>query len=276
MRSTTQKLLAATLVLYGIAAIFMAIVSYNVTHEAFTSVRNFASLLKTEREKVASTLQGITGLFTSGGAGQQSSGGPLSGPLGGLLGGNRGGSSEAAPSATPSTGAQEPGGRLGEAIRGLLGGERSQPKPAATPGTAPRQESPPPQADTGGPLGRIRDQLDGRLLEITQGFGRLGDGPIAGNTLDRVELVTNLVIGWMLLHGAASIIIGLRWLSSSGRPTVVPAPWPAGPYPGGPNMYAPPHPGGQPPPRPGGPPGWPGEYPPPPDAPTQPRFPRQR
>lgn len=271
--SNTLKILGAALFLYGVASVAMAVYAYNVSHEAFGNVRSFATLLKTERDKVADALKGVAGVL-GGAEGAQE--GRAGGPISSLLPG--GGRSEGG-SSNPGGSGGSGGPRVADAIRGLFEGGRATPTPAAAATPQPAPPPAPAQEASGGPLARLRSDLQQHLDQLGLGWARLGEGPLAGGLLDRVELVTNVVLAWMGAHGLASVIIGLSWLFRSPAPTVLAAP----PYYGSPGPYGQPYPPQYPGPYPpaapgaygGSPPTAPGGYPHPPDnPPPAPPYPR--
>lgn len=232
-RTIATRLIGAFLLVYGLAAIVMGWWAYSVTHEAFTSVRNFTTAFERERNRALEAIQGATGLLGGdSGAGSGSNGGPR------VL--------------------QQAGG-LGEKLRGILGGQESNQARG-------QQESTPALGSGGGLL----EDLQRRLGQAQGGWSVLGEGPFRPGLLDQVEMAVNAVLAWMALHGLASVVIGLLLLlrNPSPAPVVVqPGAWPqpppasypgqyysgGGAYPGYPPPAGPP-PGGwreDPPTRPG-------------------------
>jgi hypothetical protein len=154
----------------------------------------------------------------------------------GVLGLSDGQSGSSAPRPTES---------LAQRLRGILGGQSASPTPAPGSGQPPAQSS-----------GSFLDDLNSRLNQVRGSWGVLGEGPFRPGLLDQVELAVNLILGWMVVHGVVSVIIGLRMLLHHPAVVVVAGPpppaWP--PYP---PQAAP----GAPPPYPGYPP-YPPPYPP--------------
>jgi hypothetical protein len=101
----------------------------------------------------------------------------------------------------------------------------------------------------------VVDQIENRLVDSKNRWLRLGEGPLPGNQLDQLELVTNVVLGWLALTGVIAFIGGLSLLlrrdapARSAPPPAWPQQYPPQPYAG----YAP-GPGGYPPPGPPAPP----------------------
>jgi hypothetical protein len=229
-RTVATRLLGAFLLVYGLAAVLTGWWAYSVTREAFVSVRSFSTAFERERNRAMEALQGVTGVL-----------------------GGREGSGGQSGSALP-----QQAGSLAERLRGILGGQSSGPTPVPGSGQAPVQSS-----------GSFLDDLNSRLNQVRGSWGVLGEGPFRPGLLDQVELAVNLILGWMVLHGVVSGIIGLRLLLRN--PTIVVAA--AGPTPA---AWTPYPPGGYPPPgAPGAPQQYPGYPPYPPGAPYPPPYPPQ-
>lgn len=230
MRTLLIRLAGVFLFVYGLSAILMGWWAYSVTHEAFTSVRNFSAIFDRERGRALDALQGATGILGGRDEANASSGAPrivqraegLADRLRGLLGGVTGGQS----SGTPAAGAAQ---SAGESL-GLL------------------------------------DDLAAKLGQARTSWTSLGEGPFRKGLLDQVEFAVNAVLVWMVAHGVASVIIGLIMLVKNTNPTPAPVIWAGQPPPGPYVQPAPPYgghgapapPGWPPAGRPGDPPTWTG------------------
>src|ERR1051325_1759354 len=102
-RTVVSRLVGAFLLIYGVGAIVMGWWAYNVTHEAFVSVRNFTTAFEQERDKATQALRGATDLL----GGRSAAAGSTSG-------------SPSLPGGSPSVQG------LRDRLRGLFGGGQPQ------------------------------------------------------------------------------------------------------------------------------------------------------
>ena len=197
-RTLGSGVLGVFLLIYGAGTMLMAWWGYSVTHEAYSSVRSFATVFDQERAQVTEALQGVTGLL----AGQPA----------------------ATSAAAPSSGTA-PAQGLRDRLQSLFRSAPVAPVPQAGAGPQP--------SDFVGLFG----ELESRIGRVNTAWSLLSGGPIRLELLDRVELITNIILIWLAINGIASIIIGIRLLSGSPAQAAPPAgpgagpPWPQ-PYPG--------------------------------------------
>jgi len=234
VRTAASRVAGALLLLYGLAAVAMGWWAYSVTREAYASIRSFSAVFDRERGRAVEASRGLSDLTRSRD--------PVAGPQ----------PPGAAP--TPSAGpalAREVQ-RIEDRLGGILGGAR--PGEPARPGFGSASAPAAQPSEARGPL----DELEGRLVQLVEGWSALGDGPVRSDLLGRMELVTNVVLLWMAAHGAASVLGGFLLIRrrpaparprAGARPAEHPTPT-AGPAPDSTIPHAPPQAWARPP-RPG-------------------------
>lgn len=245
------RLAGVLLLLYGIAAIPAAWWAYSVTHQAFTSVREFVTTFQRERDAAVGALDDALGLIGGNNASPPASASADPGT-------SRGSAPGATPTPAPGSGLAQRAQGLRDRLGSLLGGGQPPGSAAQQPGAA---------TQSGGDPLDLLSRLENRLTDSKNRWSRLAAGPLPGNQLDQLELVTNVVLGWLALTGLAGIVFGLSLLVRriGPAPSMPAAAWaqpypPQQPYPPPPPYYPPPSlgPGGYQPPPPGhAPPGYP-------------------
>ena len=200
-RTVLGPLAGVFLLVYGIGSIIMSWWAYSVTSSAFTSVRTFTAAFDRERADAAAAVQ----------------------RAGGLLG-RRDGASSGTPGAGSGGGPAIARGpdELRDRLRGILGGggASATATPAAT--AAPATSAAPGSASQSSDGPALLGDLGGLIGQLGDGWSRLGEGPLPTATLDRVELAINAVLVWMVVHGVASVIVGIALLRPRPRPAPVP------------------------------------------------------
>ena len=230
-RSVVGPLAGGFLLIYGISAVVLSWWAYSVTQSAITSVRTFTSAFERERAEAAAAVERAGGIL-----GRRDGAASGAARIPGLPGIVRGDGPATARGDGPAI-ARGPDA-LRDRLRGVLGGSGSAASATATPAA---QATPAAGPATGAAQARdglgIFDDLTGVIGELGGGWSQLGEGPLPTATLDRVELATNAVLGWMAVHGIASIVIGIVLLRY--RPAKAPMPLSYAGTPGGPVRYTP-------------------------------------